>query len=84
MRRRTFLAALPIAEAGSMAPVQVARQATGNNTSSDKGADARLPKFQACDGGFGCYECLENREQGEDRVYAAAREMPADGTALAY
>jgi gamma-glutamyltranspeptidase/glutathione hydrolase len=38
----------------------------------------------ASDGGFGRYECVENRKQGEDRVYAAASEMRADGTALAY
>ena len=38
----------------------------------------------ASDGGFGRYECIENRRQGADRVYAAASEMRADGTALAY
>jgi gamma-glutamyltranspeptidase/glutathione hydrolase len=38
----------------------------------------------ASDGGFGRYECIENRMQGEDRVYAAASEMRADGVALAY
>jgi gamma-glutamyltranspeptidase/glutathione hydrolase len=38
----------------------------------------------ASDGGFGRYECIENRMQGEDRVYAAASEMRADGGALAY
>ena len=36
------------------------------------------------DGGFGRYECIENRKQGEDRVYAAASEMRADAVALAY
>jgi len=36
------------------------------------------------DGGFGRYECVENRKQGDDRVYAAASEMRADGVALAY
>jgi gamma-glutamyltranspeptidase/glutathione hydrolase len=36
------------------------------------------------DGGFGRYECIENRKQGQDRVYAAASEMRADGIALAY
>jgi gamma-glutamyltranspeptidase / glutathione hydrolase len=36
------------------------------------------------DGGFGRYECIENRKQGADRVYAAASEMRADGVALAY
>ena len=38
----------------------------------------------ASDGGFGRYECIENRKQGGDRVYAAASEMRADGVALAY
>jgi len=38
----------------------------------------------ASDGGFGRYECVERRMQSEDRVYAAASEMRADGTALAY
>jgi gamma-glutamyltranspeptidase/glutathione hydrolase len=36
------------------------------------------------DGGFGRYECIENRHSGPDRVYAAASEMRADGCALAY
>lgn len=36
------------------------------------------------DGGFGRYECVENRKEGDDRVYAAASEMRADGVALAY
>jgi gamma-glutamyltranspeptidase / glutathione hydrolase len=36
------------------------------------------------DGGFGRYECIENRLRGNDRVYAAATEMRADGVALAY
>ncbi|MGA1984362.1 MAG: gamma-glutamyltransferase family protein [Acidobacteriaceae bacterium] len=38
----------------------------------------------ASDGGFGRYECIENRKPGTDRVYAAASEMRADGVALAY
>jgi gamma-glutamyltranspeptidase/glutathione hydrolase len=36
------------------------------------------------DGGFGRYECIENRKQGPDRVYAVASEMRADAVALAY
>lgn len=36
------------------------------------------------DGGFGRYECIENMRRGQDRVYAAASEMRADGLALAY
>ena len=36
------------------------------------------------DGGFGRYECIEHRMSGQDRVYAAASEMRADGCALAY
>jgi gamma-glutamyltranspeptidase / glutathione hydrolase len=41
-------------------------------------------KIGAPDGGFGRYECIENRHDGKDRVYAAASEMRADGCALAY
>ena len=36
------------------------------------------------DGGFGRCECVEHRMDGEERVYAAASEMRADGCALAY
>ena len=36
------------------------------------------------DGGFGRYQCIEHRLDGERRVYAAASEMRADGCALAY
>ncbi len=38
----------------------------------------------ASDGGFGRYECIENRKQGNNRVYAAGSEMRADAVALAY
>lgn len=38
----------------------------------------------ASDGGFGRYECIENRMSGGDRFYSAASEMRADGVALAY
>ena len=36
------------------------------------------------DGGFGRYECIEHRINGQDRVWSAASEMRADGMALAY
>ncbi len=36
------------------------------------------------DGGFGRYQCIEQRTGGAQRVYAAASEMRADGVALAY
>jgi gamma-glutamyltranspeptidase/glutathione hydrolase len=36
------------------------------------------------DGGFGRYEGIELRHQGEDRVYAAGSEMRCDAVALAY
>ena len=36
------------------------------------------------DGGFGRYQCVEHRTDGDTRVYAAASEMRADGCALAY
>ena len=38
----------------------------------------------ASDGAFGRYHCVEHRIDGQDRVYAAASEMRADGCALAY
>jgi gamma-glutamyltranspeptidase/glutathione hydrolase len=38
----------------------------------------------ASDGGFGRYQCIERTMHASDRVYAAASEMRADGTALAY
>ncbi|HZP06933.1 MAG TPA: gamma-glutamyltransferase family protein [Terracidiphilus sp.] len=36
------------------------------------------------EGGFGRYECIEYRRQGNERVYAAGSEMRADAVALAY
>ena len=36
------------------------------------------------DGGFGRYQCIEHRMDGDRRVYAAASEMRADGCAMAY
>jgi gamma-glutamyltranspeptidase/glutathione hydrolase len=36
------------------------------------------------DGGFGRYQCIEHRMSGDQRVYAGASEMRADGCALAY
>ena len=41
-------------------------------------------KIGDSEGGFGRYECVERREDGGTRVYAAASEMRADGCALAY
>jgi len=38
----------------------------------------------ASDGSFGRYQCIERRLSGQDRMYAAASEMRADGIALAY
>ena len=36
------------------------------------------------DGGFGRYQCIENRRSGKERVYGAASDLRADGLALAY
>ncbi|PZQ23748.1 MAG: gamma-glutamyltransferase [Sphingopyxis macrogoltabida] len=41
-------------------------------------------KIGTPDGGFGRYQCVEHRRDGDTRVYAAASEMRADGCALAY
>jgi gamma-glutamyltranspeptidase/glutathione hydrolase len=38
----------------------------------------------ASDGGFGRYQCIEQRPAGSASTYAAASEMRADGIALAY
>jgi gamma-glutamyltranspeptidase/glutathione hydrolase len=38
----------------------------------------------ASDGGFGRYQCVEYRQDGGTRVWAAGSEMRADGCALAY
>ena len=40
-------------------------------------------KIGDSDGGFGRYHCVENRLDGNVRVYAAASDMRADGCALA-
>ena len=50
-----------------------------------RGALARMGwTIGASDGGFGRYECVEYRPDGDRLVYAAASEMRADGCALAY
>lgn len=41
-------------------------------------------KLGESDGSFGRYHCVENRRDGDQRVYAAASDMRADGCALAY
>jgi gamma-glutamyltranspeptidase/glutathione hydrolase len=41
-------------------------------------------RIGAPDGSFGRYQCIERTTHASDRVYAAASEMRADGTALAY
>ena len=46
MRRRTFLATLPLAAAGSIAPAHLAAQANGNGASGTNPPNDKLPKFQ--------------------------------------
>ena len=46
-------------------------------------ADLGWPMGES-DGGFGRYECIENRKQGEDAFTRQASEMRADAVALAY
>ncbi|PWG03838.1 gamma-glutamyltransferase family protein [Sphingosinicella humi] len=41
-------------------------------------------KIGESDGGFGRYQCVERRMDGNERVYGASSEMRADGLALAY
>ncbi|HUV71124.1 MAG TPA: gamma-glutamyltransferase family protein [Terracidiphilus sp.] len=67
-----------------LTPRGILRLETGVPADTHKAlADMGWP-MAASDGGFGRYECIENRMQGTDRVYAAGSEMRADAVALAY
>ena len=65
-------------------PKGVLRLEAGVPTETRKALIALGWPMGESDGGFGRYECIENRHSGTDRVYAAASEMRADGCALAY
>ena len=69
---------------GGLGPTGILRLESGVPEATRRAlADLGWPLGES-DGGFGRYECIENRSSGADRVYAAASEMRADGVALAY
>jgi gamma-glutamyltranspeptidase / glutathione hydrolase len=67
-----------------LGPIGLLRLETGVPEATRAALAAIGWKIGGPDGGFGRYECIENRHDGKDRVYAAASEMRADGCALAY
>jgi gamma-glutamyltranspeptidase/glutathione hydrolase len=67
-----------------LGPTGLLRLETGIPEATRAALAAMGWKIGESDGGFGRYECIENRQDGKDRVYAAASEMRADGCALAY
>jgi gamma-glutamyltranspeptidase/glutathione hydrolase len=67
-----------------LGPTGLLRLETGIPEATRAALAAMGWKIGEPDGGFGRYECIENRQDGKDRVYAAASEMRADGCALAY
>jgi gamma-glutamyltranspeptidase/glutathione hydrolase len=68
----------------NLTPRGLLRIETGVPTDTRKALIAMGWPMGESDGGFGRYECIENRQQGAERVYAAASEMRADAVALAY
>ncbi|HEY1987740.1 MAG TPA: gamma-glutamyltransferase family protein [Terracidiphilus sp.] len=71
-------------DAPGLAPEGVLRLESGIPPATRRALVALGWPMGASDGGFGRYECIEPRQNGTDRVYAAASEMRADGAALAY
>ena len=68
----------------NLAPRGLLRLEAGVPAATRKALVAMGWPMGVSDGGFGRYECIENRMQGADRVYAAGSEMRADAVALAY
>ncbi len=68
----------------NLTPRGLLRLESGVPTDTRKALIAMGWPMGESDGGFGRYECIENRQQGAERVYAAASEMRADAVALAY
>jgi gamma-glutamyltranspeptidase/glutathione hydrolase len=71
-------------DAPNLGPLGILRLEAGVPAETHRALVALGWPIGTSDGGFGRYECIEQREQGSDRVYAAASEMRADGVALAY
>jgi gamma-glutamyltranspeptidase/glutathione hydrolase len=71
-------------DAPGMGPLGLLRLESGVPEATRRALAGLGWQIGASDGGFGRYECVERRESGGERVYAAASEMRADGLALAY
>jgi gamma-glutamyltranspeptidase/glutathione hydrolase len=71
-------------DAAGLSPTGLLRLESGVPEATRAALGAMGWKLGESDGGFGRYQCIENRQDGQDRVYAAASEMRADGCALAY
>jgi gamma-glutamyltranspeptidase / glutathione hydrolase len=67
-----------------LSPTGLLRLESGVPAATRAALNALGWKIGDSDGGFGRYQCIENRQDGVARVYAAASEMRADGCALAY
>ena len=71
-------------DAPGFGPTGLLRLESGVPVATRRALAALGWKLGESDGGFGRYECIERRRAGQDRIYAAASEMRADGCALAY
>jgi gamma-glutamyltranspeptidase / glutathione hydrolase len=71
-------------DAPGLTPIGLLRLESGVPEATRAALGAMGWKIGESDGGFGRYQCIENRQDGPHRVYAAASEMRADGCALAY
>jgi gamma-glutamyltranspeptidase/glutathione hydrolase len=71
-------------DAPGLSPIGLLRLESGVPAATRAALKALGWKIGDSDGGFGRYQCIENRQDGMARVYAAASEMRADGCALAY
>ncbi len=71
-------------DAPGLGPLGILRLEAGVPEATRKALIAMGWPMGRSDGGFGRYQCVELREQGGRRVYAAGSEMRADGVALAY
>ena len=67
-----------------LGPLGILRLEAGVPSATHKALEAMGWPMGESDGGFGRYECIELRKQGENRVYAAGSEMRCDAVALAY
>jgi gamma-glutamyltranspeptidase/glutathione hydrolase len=71
-------------DAPGLGPKGILRLESGVPEATRKALIERGWPLGPSDGGYGRYECIAPHMSGDDRVYAAASEMRADGCALAY